>query len=73
VVAIREISEWERLRAFCNLVLRWGVERDEKERMKIMEECRAYRYKRAKRLMVDEVYKNIKMQTLAENDHNGLG
>lgn len=47
-------GDWDTLRLFCNLVLRWGIERDQKERMKIMEECRVYRYKRGKRLMVDE-------------------
>lgn len=50
--------DWDSLRIFCNLVLRWGIEREVKERNRIMEEVRAYRYKRAKRLMMDEVYRN---------------
>ena len=50
--------EWELTRAFCNRVPRWGMEREAEQIVEWRRKCRAYRYKRAKRLMMDEAQKN---------------
>lgn len=49
--------EWEFIRAFCNRVLRDGIESEIKNRDKIKEDARAYRYKRSKVIMMKEAYK----------------
>ena len=50
--------EWALTLAFCNRVLRWGMEREAERMMQSMEECRKWRYKVQKRLKREEAYRN---------------
>ena len=50
--------EWALTLAFCNRVLRWGMECEAEAMMKSMEERRKWRYKVNKRLKREEAYKH---------------
>jgi hypothetical protein len=51
------LIDWRVMQAYANYWLKWGLKHEAEERVKIIAECREYRYKRKKRLMIDEAYR----------------
>lgn len=57
---MKKIDDWELTRAFCNVVLRWGIQ-EECKRMEILaREAREYRKKIFARTKVNLAYSQLR-------------
>lgn len=57
---MKNLDEWELTRAFCNVVLRWGIQEECKRMDAMAKEAREYRKRIISRIKVDLAYSQLR-------------